>query len=116
MNQAQLKYARQRAEKIYVQKRQEIENAYTDEAVTLSTLEKVEAIKAGRIEVSDTGRSGHYWAYDIKFLDERPRVLHQEHAQPELDTLKKNYAKLMDELMLGDNEEALALLKAFEAL
>lgn len=113
MTQAQVKYARQRAEAIYAAKRQAIEQAYTTEAVNLTTEEKIAAIKTDRIEVAS---SGSYWAYNIKFLDETPRVVHMEQAKPELTKLKQDFDKLMDELVLGDNEEALALLKQFEAL
>jgi hypothetical protein len=115
MTQAQVKYARQRAEQIYGTKRQAIERAHTTEAVTLTTEEKIAAIKADRIEVNNSSQSS-YWAYNIKFIDERPKTVRLDQAQPEITKLKQDFDKLMDELMLGDNEEALALLKAFEAL
>lgn len=116
MNQSQLKYARERAEKIYSAKRTAIVEKHTTEAVEFTTEQKIKAIKDGAYTVDKSQmRDGWRWADCIRFKGERNRFIDNGKVQAETKTLDSTYRKLMDELILGDNEKALELLRAFEA-
>ena len=115
MNQSQVKYVRQRAEQIYIDKQRVIRTEFTQPAVVLTGTQRVEALKAGRFEYRGDPDEGspHQFFYNIRFIDETPSVITAGY-QDALDELKENYTELMDELILGDNEVALQLLKDFE--
>lgn len=115
MNQQQVKYARHRAEGILLEKRKLIEAKYTDQGHTMSFEERIAALKAGEFTVTGDCKSSHQWSYHIKFNADRPRVVDYDAMKPEIDALNKVFQSLLDELVLGDNEEALRLLKAFES-
>ena len=115
MNQSQVKYVRQRAEQIYIEKQRTIRTEFTQPAVLLTGTQRIEALKSGRFEYKGNPDEGapHQFFYNIRFIDETPQII-TEGYQDALDELKINYTKLMDELILGDNEVALQLLKDFE--
>lgn len=120
MNQQQIKYARQRLEKIFSEKRKSIESACTVEANTLSYQGRLDALKAGRFTVVK-----HDYAYQagyadridqyIKFTDETPKNFDKVSYDKAIKTLTDKYEKALDELILGDNQEALEMIKQFEA-
>ena len=118
MDQTQRKYARQRATEIRDTKYAALVAKFTDEGVKLTNEEKIVALATKEYTVR-SDNDGYYgrgdWYYRIKFNAERPRATNQK----ELDAAKKNlnskFDALIDELMLGDNEEARTLLAAFEA-
>lgn len=117
MNQAQLKYARERASTIYKKRVSDLRTAHTVEAKTLTNDEKLKALKAGRFSVPRKASSTHlsWWHNDITFTDEVKGGLNSDTFDPAKAKIDTAYEKLIDELVLGDNEQALALLKAFEA-
>lgn len=115
MNQVQVKYARTRAEEIKRDKLLKLQQEHTVEAVTLTTEQKIEALKKGEVTFITPINQYATWYNCIKFNAE---------SRGYVDTVKINegkikinvaFTKLMDELVLGDNEEALKLLAAFEA-
>lgn len=109
MNQTQIKYARQRLEKIYGEKRRAIEARYKQTGWSFEQL--IDFLKAGDFTV--TGDRG-YWAYNIKFPDpEQPDL---EAKKAEFEKLDKAFERTMDELIIGDSDLALELIKSFEAL
>lgn len=116
MNQTQLKYARDRASKILARRKETLEASFTVPAVTLSCVEKLEALKAGKFKVDMKGaESGTQWRYNyVTFTGSKPKKYDKAGHEAALAVLQKDYEKLIDELILGDNEAALALLKAFE--
>ena len=111
MNATQLKYARERARDIFGVKMAELARKYT--AKPLTTEEAIEALLAGKFKIVEPEK--HYsnqWYNRVSF-DASPKVDAKAY-QEEKDNLQEQYRSLMDELILGDNEEALKLLKAFE--
>lgn len=119
MNQAQLKYARTRAEKIYAEKVKEVSAEFVTPAVHFKAPEIQKAIAQGRFRLRTLtpNYSNSLYLRDIlEFPEECPAVVDTKGQIEALGELKKEYNNLMDELMLGDNEQALAMLKAFEAL
>lgn len=115
MNQAQLKYARQRAEEIRAIKFAEINKKYTTPATILSEDQRIEALKKGEFTIVDKPSTYANWTSRIKFNAEVKGGLDLKAASEEQQKVHKAFTKLMDELMLGDNEQALKLLAAFEA-
>jgi|SRR6478609_6670533 len=117
MNQAQLKYLRARCERLYADKIKQVTLEFTDIGYSLSAPERVKALKEGRWKyVGPEDAPAHQFFYNIRFTDDRPRVVNHKDLTPALAELKTIYETLMDELILGDNEKALELIKEFEAL
>lgn len=116
MNQTQLKYARDRAAKILARRKETLEASFTVPAVELSCAERLEALKAGKFKVDakQLNNARHWWHQAVTFTAERPKKYDKKGHEAALAVLQKSYEKLIDELVLGDNEQALALLKAFE--
>lgn len=116
MNQAQLKYARARAERVFRDRKDAIAAKHTTPAVRLSDVEKLDALKAGAFKIDKKAEGLRYgWERGVVFNGERDRKVNQPAIERETAELTEAYRKLEDELVLGDNETALALLKAFEA-
>jgi hypothetical protein len=119
MNNEQMKYTKQRAQDIKSQKLQALTAKYTTKAVTFTFDEKLQAIKDGKyttIEGYKGEKYGANWSHYIVFTDEKPAVTDTEGLNKAKAEINEKFIKLMDELMLGDSEEAINLLKAFEAL
>lgn len=115
MNQTQLRYARQRAQEMLEDKQKTLRAKHLTKAVQFTVDDKIQAIKDGRYEL--TRRGGiHSLEYNIKFPEETPSRLDQEAFDKEYAPVLKAFNTMMDELVLGDNEVALKLMKAFEAL
>ena len=123
MNQTQVKYARQRAQEIYNTKKAEIEKEYNRQPKQMTVLEKVAALREGRFEIVEpTAMPYDLYTYRSVGVDMYIRYTAvKDQPKPDLKEmnerlakLKSAYLSLTDELMLGDNQEALKLLKAFE--
>lgn len=110
MNASQLKYARERAGVIYKNRQRAIREQYTAAAVVLDMPGRLEALRDGAFTV-DLEYTGHYLHGAIRFDAEIPHDVKGQEAA--LAQLAKEYEVLIDELVLGDNEKALALLAAF---
>lgn len=101
MNQQQLKYARERADTIFKTARQKI----WDDKRAFNEDDKIYELSQGRYSVKDTNGP---WHTRIEF-----------HKQPEDTTTKqvaelnRKYQTLLDELMLGDAQQALDMLNKF---
>lgn len=111
MNQSQLKYARERAQKI--KRDRQNANIQKFQAQQLPDEERIAAIQRGDFSIRATVTRATY-VYDILEIhgetpeDRAGLALAQEKLETE-------FTKLMDELVLGDNEQALALLREFSA-
>lgn len=115
MNQQQLKYAKERAHRIYTQKQQELTAKFSTPAIKLSREERIKALKDGKFKVLENGSAQYYLTDYISFDEERIRKFDGDGFTKALAPVTAAYDKLLDELILGDNEEALKLLRAFEA-
>jgi hypothetical protein len=113
MNSQQLKYARARANAILSKRTKAIRERWASKEKRLSPTEKLAALKAGEFAVKKplAGVDRYWWDYVIftKEIDTDTVGMNTE-----LATLHEEFTKLMDELMLGDQEVALKALKAFE--
>lgn len=111
MNQAQVKYARNRIDEISSQKLKEVQEKYSYKGVSLSFEEKIEEIKAGRF-TKGKYEDLSYIVFDAqKDLDKDRR---EAAKSIETEAIKKFKTQLLDGLMLGDSEEALKAIKDFE--
>jgi uncharacterized protein YaaR (DUF327 family) len=118
MNNEQMKYIKQRASEIKSQKLNEIKEKFTDKGVSLTLEQKLQALKDGKFTVTPTDniKYGMSWYNFVSFNGEKSGKIDTEGLNKAKAEINQKFTKLMDELMLGDSEEALRLLKAFEAL
>ncbi|MBB3910129.1 hypothetical protein [Sphingomonas desiccabilis] len=116
MNQTQVKYARTRAQRIFESRKQALAVKHTTPAIRLSTEAKLAALKAGAFRIDATHDERRYgWSHCVIFTAERGEEIDKAALEAETAELTETYRKHEDELVLGDNEAALALLRAFEA-
>lgn len=116
MNQSQVKYVRQRAESMYNTKRSAILSKYRVNPVYITNSQKLDALRVGKFSIDEKGMDGfnRNWYSCVVFEDEVIPTVDTIAQAAEVDALYARYNTLMDELVLGDNEVALELLKAFE--
>jgi len=121
MNQTQLKYARKRAEDAFNAKLKAVTEKHTTPAQTLTDAEKIEALKRGAFTVNpvveDNSKYGwkrNWWQY----LDfgETFASINAVARDKESAEISVKFHALMDELILGDDDKAIALLREFESL
>jgi hypothetical protein len=111
MNQSKIKYLKQRVDETYNDKRATINLEY--KKVAMSADEKLEALKEGRFTFKDSTASkyGHY-IEDFVVFEEAPEPDTAERDAKLAELLKKK-TELLDEIVLGDEENALQLLRGF---
>lgn len=115
MNQVQLKYARERAHDIYQRRCAVIRTKYTEPEVVLTPTQKVKAPKDGKFKIKDTVSTYSHYLEDYVILEGAKSLTRDEvKIKAETAVLDKEYRKVTDELVLGDQEEALKLIKAFD--
>lgn len=113
MNSQQLKYARARADAILSKRTKAIREKWASKEKRLTSAEKLAALKAGEFTIKKhTSEVDRYWWDYVIFTKEIDTDM--VGMNTELATLHDEFTKLMDELMLGDQEAALKALKAFE--
>ncbi len=114
MNQSQLKYARERAEKIKREKLAALANDPRFKGITMSTKERLRALQSGEFAVKPKVSGPEcYLGSFLTFNGETPADT--KGKDREVQAIEKAHAALLDKLYLGDAEEALALLEAFQA-
>ena len=111
MNSTQTKYARERAKDIFNDKMAELSKKYT--AKPFTTDEAIEALLAGKFKIVEVPKNYSNQWYNRVSFDDAPKVDTEAHME-ERRALQEKYRRLLDELVLGDNQEALKLLKAFK--
>lgn len=116
MNQTQLKYAKERVLKIYNSKAKEITVKFTTPAVTLTTDQKMSALKKGDFTVKSQALGQSNLWYNLIDFGETYAKVDTAGRDAALKELNNKFEQLMDELVLGDNETALAMIKEFESV
>lgn len=115
MNQTQSKYAQNRLIRLNNDKAKQITEKYTVKAITLSAEEKIIAIKNNKFTLKDSnGWHDNQLDNRLKFQDEKSSYISDAGIKA-LKDLTTAYNKAMDELVLGDEVVALALLRSFES-
>lgn len=119
MNQTQKNYAIERLNNIVKTKREAIEERHTTPAIRLSDSERFIAFKKGEYTVR-TDVEKRITPYTdvmsiVRFKAEKPKKIDQKAISTEVKKLEKEAAALRDELMLGDGDKALELIKKFSA-
>jgi hypothetical protein len=119
LNSTQVKYARERAKEIYDTRHQAVVDRHTTPAIELTSDEKLVALRTGEFEVrAEPGRYGRgrtYLSDYVIFPAERERSVDQKAINIEVAALSAEYTSLVEQLVLGDNAEALKLLSKFAA-
>jgi len=116
MNNAQVKYARERATSIYKNREASLKEKFTTPAVEYTNEEKLELIRKGLfVTKEEVAGYGMYLSSFIVFPEERSATLDNEGFKAAQKQLKAEYDVVMDEILLGDEQEALQLLRAFTA-
>jgi len=102
MNQQQRNYTMKRVSEIEKRKIEEARNSATTEGIVLSGKAKLQALKEGK------------WYTCVEFDDEIKRSVDKDKQQKLISKVQKEATRIRDELMIGDCEEALSMLKDFE--
>lgn len=113
MNQQQLKYAQKRAEEIFERRLAALKKSLVVKEVNLSFEEQIKALKAGEFSVvvpKDSWRRSI--SECIKFHGEK--ASDTSAFDKASSKLHKEYRRLLDELVLGDNDIALSMLQKFD--
>lgn len=115
MSKQQTDYAMRRAREIFLIRGRELDASFAIKPVTLSLSQKLAALKGGRFKIVGSVEEHSYGSVRdyIKFDGEVEAGFKHGH-KPAKDKLEATYSKLCDELVLGDESEALKLLRKFE--
>lgn len=110
----QIDYVMKRANDILKRRTAELNREFGVKAVVLDRKETLAALRAGRFVINPTEDSSYYLSAYIRLTDEVKAGFKPGHdkAKAKLDAA---FARLCDELVLGDESEALKLLRKFEA-
>ena len=111
MNQSKIKYLKSRVDDVYSQKYNKISKQYIKKP--LSVKEKAEALKAGEFSIKEeiNTRNGYYIDDFIIFHNAVEPDFNERDAK--LAELLRKKTELLDEIVLGDEENALQLLRGF---
>lgn len=114
MTATQLKYARQRAEAIRNARVADLRKQHTTDSITLTVDERLDALRIGAFTLNKNKVRYDNWYQAVEFAGERDHSFDQEGFDAAKAALDETYRKLEDELVLGDDDVALTLLKEFE--
>lgn len=117
MNQTQRKYARERVEAIASRARENVQKHYTTPGNSLSATERFKEFKAGRFKIKKGVDSVNTYTdvCDIVEFDKETKTKKNTvKIQKETEQINTALNKVIDEIMLGDNEKALKLIEAFD--
>ena len=115
MNQQQIRYVSKRANEILSQKQKDIREKHTTKAVQIDVKDKLKALETGTFTINKTPLDkGYGWQSCIVFPGEVLGDTDREAITKDTQKLQEIFNKLMDELILGDNEVAMKLLKELE--
>jgi len=116
MNSTQLKYAKGRANDIYRERNDAITKKYKAKCKTISEKDKLKALLKGEVSIKPYKEGAYYqnaWYNYVVFHDEVEFDFAS--CKKEEEALKNEYQKILDQLVLGDSEEALRLLEQFRS-
>lgn len=111
MNQQQRNYVLRRVAEIEKSKIEEARQRLSTPATNLSNEEKVEAIKNGEFTVVENGLT---WYNRIRFTGQVPASTDEKAFAAACNRIVGEANAVRDEVMIGDCDQALDLLKNFE--
>lgn len=121
MNQNQKKYAMNRIEVLASIKIREAESRFTSKKVEITNEEKYRLIASGKVKIFSYEKvsRNHYSSPDLyPSFDfsayEKPAKLDESKFNPIKEKVSKLATEAKDQIMLGDCEEALKLIKQLE--
>jgi len=111
MNQSKIKYLKQRVDDTYNEKKRVIDLSYRKKTITPD--DKLEALKQGKFVIrEDVSRTYGHSIDDFVIFEGFPDPDLKERDAKLAELLKKK-TELLDEIVLGDEENALQLLRGF---
>ena len=119
MNQSEKNYIVKRLAGIHTQKIELARASCTTYEVEYSPEKRFELFKQGKYKLRHKGNpfeSDHYSYFKNAFVfeGERPETLNRAEYDQIVGLLNKEFDRVKDEIMLGDAQDALELLKKFE--
>lgn len=123
MNQQQVKYTLKRLSEIRHKKINDLRTNHTTEAVYLSNEEKARLLKEGKVtlwktKISNVPLNSHEkiynWTDTVVFPKEVKKSFDRNAFDEESSKVHQEYNKIVDELVLGNSEQALEMIKGFE--
>lgn len=113
MTKSQQEYALQRIDNIYKDKKSALEEKYGFKGVSLSKQEKFDLVKSGQVSLKSELAAPYnlYDAFDFSNFEREAGFFPE--GKVKLDKLDGERKWLRDEIMLGDSQEALNMLKMF---
>lgn len=124
MNQQQRKYAQERIDALATRKVEAIKLANTTPAKILTKEDKLKLVKSGVVKLRDDLSAESFingrYNYISNFFDfskhEKAEAYNETKAKPLIDKIMKAAQFAKDEIMLGEESQALAAINAFERL
>jgi hypothetical protein len=118
MNQQQAKYSVERVNNVLARRLEELRKEYTVQAKPLSDAEIVTLIITEQVEIkADFKRASDHYGFRVSDLFDLSKHTWSQHMRDGFveaeAALKAQAARVKDEIMLGDNAQALALLREF---
>lgn len=117
MNVQQQKYALERVSSINKRLMSELRNKHTTPAIKVSGKEQLKLIKQGKVKFNKSITEVGYYTKVEQLYDfskfKSPEKLDEKKYKPESDKLRVKYDQVRDEIVLGDEEQALKLIQAF---
>ena len=117
MNQKQREYALQRVNDIENARLCALKTKLTTPGVTLTLEQRAELIDQGKVRLKDKAREDKhtYWQNAFDFSQyEKEAVYDFEACKPLIAKIRAEAGRIKDQIMLGDAEEALSAIAAFE--
>lgn len=117
MNQQQRKYAKERVSGLTQQKINEIKQRFVTKGSSLTDTDRLKEFKKGNFKVSaDVKYIDHYTRVTnlITFTNDVPDEFDKEGYDKAVETIRTRSNVVLDEIMLGDAEEAYRLIQSFK--
>lgn len=116
MNQKQREYAIERVRALRGKRILALKEKYITPAKRLSRQEKFELVRSGKVKVRNENEdfAPHYWVDLFDFSKFEAEAKAHPKFDEFVDAEKARAQKVIDEIMLGDAEEALNLIRVYE--
>ena len=120
MNQQQRKSVKERARNIYKRRLNALREKHTKPGKELTPEQRASLVRQGKVKLKSSCKSISRYSdaltdiFDFSKYEYKPK-LDEVKFNKERDTLGSEYNLLLNEIMLGDEREAMELLRKFDA-
>lgn len=115
MNNQQLKYAKDRIDSIYRHNCNKVRDHYREKSKVLSMDEKLKALSEGRFSIQQPHKDSAPYVYKVleNFIVYEGEENYEVEVSKKMKELENERTRLLDELILGDEEKAFESIRAF---